>query len=208
MKIGTEPAADPQRVRAAREAIGPAAELFVDANGAYARKQALALAERFAELGVTWFEEPVSSDDLEGLRLIRDRCPGRHGSRCRRVRLRARVLPPHAGGRCRRRAAGGCHALRRRDRLPACRGALRSRGLPLSAHCGPSEHLHVCCAVPNFRHLEYFHDHVRIEHLLFDGAPVPQGGCLRPDLSRPGMGLDLREDDAARFLIWHAEASG
>ena len=75
MKIGRHPADDLGRVRAAREAIGPDAELFVDANGAYSRKQALAQAERFAELGVTWFEEPVSSDDLDGLRLIRDRGP-------------------------------------------------------------------------------------------------------------------------------------
>src|SRR3954451_4781381 len=75
MKIGTHPGDDLGRVRAAREAIGPDAELFVDANGAYSRKQALAQADRFAELGVSWFEEPVSSDDLEGLRLLRDRGP-------------------------------------------------------------------------------------------------------------------------------------
>ncbi|HEX9109567.1 MAG TPA: enolase C-terminal domain-like protein, partial [Longimicrobiales bacterium] len=75
MKIGTDPAADLARVRAARQAIGPAASLFVDANGAYERKQALAFAEAFAEVGVSWFEEPVPSDDLEGLRLLRDRAP-------------------------------------------------------------------------------------------------------------------------------------
>ena len=75
MKVGTEPDADCARVKAAREAIGPGVELFVDANGAYSRKQALRLAEHYAELGVCWFEEPVSADDLDGLRLVRDRCP-------------------------------------------------------------------------------------------------------------------------------------
>ena len=75
MKIGREPSADVARVRAARQAIGPETSLFVDANGAYRRKQALGFAEAFAGLGVTWFEEPVPSDDLEGLRLIRDRAP-------------------------------------------------------------------------------------------------------------------------------------
>ena len=75
MKIGTHPADDFDRVRAARQVIGDKTEPFVDANGAYTRKQALAFAERYAELGVTWFEEPVSADDLEGLRLIRDRAP-------------------------------------------------------------------------------------------------------------------------------------
>jgi hypothetical protein len=75
MKIGRDPERDIERVRAAREAIGPGTELFVDANGAYSRKQALAMAEAFGEFGVSWFEEPVSSDDLAGLRLLRDRAP-------------------------------------------------------------------------------------------------------------------------------------
>jgi L-alanine-DL-glutamate epimerase-like enolase superfamily enzyme len=76
MKVGTHPSDDLDRVRAAREAIGPRAELFVDANGAYRRKQALAFAEKFkADCDVSWFEEPVPSDDLEGLRLLRDRGP-------------------------------------------------------------------------------------------------------------------------------------
>ncbi len=83
MKIGTDPAADVARVRSARDAIGADAGLFVDANGAYDRKQALAKAAAFADLGVSWFEEPVSSDDLEGLRLIREHAPGRNAHRSR-----------------------------------------------------------------------------------------------------------------------------
>ena len=75
MKIGRDPEADLRRVQAVREAIGPNAELYVDANGAYRRKQALAQAVRMREHDVTWFEEPVSSNDLEGLRLIRDQGP-------------------------------------------------------------------------------------------------------------------------------------
>ena len=75
MKIGRDANRDPERVRIAREAIGPEAELYVDANGAYSRKQALAQANLFTEFDVRWFEEPVSSDDLEGLRLLRDRAP-------------------------------------------------------------------------------------------------------------------------------------
>ena len=75
MKVGREPASDPARVAAAREAIGPRAQLFVDANGAYSRKQALALADAFAKWNVAWFEEAISSDDLDGLRLLRDRAP-------------------------------------------------------------------------------------------------------------------------------------
>src|SRR5258708_2317524 len=75
MKMGGEPMRDVDRVRAAREAIGADAELFVDANGAYTPRQAILQAEKFSQYGVCWFEEPVSSDDLDGLRLIRDRAP-------------------------------------------------------------------------------------------------------------------------------------
>jgi L-alanine-DL-glutamate epimerase-like enolase superfamily enzyme len=74
--------------------------------------------------------------------------------------------------------------------------------LPLSAHCAPSLHVHPGCAALRLRHLEYFHDHVRIEHMLFDGAPSPEGGALRPDLSRPGLGLEFKKADAARFAVW------
>ena len=130
MKVGSQPQADPERVRRAREAIGPTAELFVDANGAYSRKQALELGERFrAEAGVSWFEEPVSSEDLEGLRLLRDRGSGRHADRRGRVRRRRVLLPPHARGGCRRRAPGGRHSLCR-DHGAASRG----RALPGPQH--------------------------------------------------------------------------
>ena len=201
MKIGREPAADLGRVRAAREAIGPDAGLFVDANGAYARKQALAQADRFAELGVSWFEEPVSSDDLEGLRLLRDRAPagmeiaaGEYGYDLPYFR---RMLE-----------AGAVDVLQAdATRCGGITGFLRvgtlceARSLPLSAHCGPSIHAHPACSLPSFRHLEYFHDHDRIEHMLFDGALTPEGGALRPDLTRPGLGLEFKRKDAARFAV-------
>jgi L-alanine-DL-glutamate epimerase-like enolase superfamily enzyme len=71
MKVGRCPAEDGARVREARAAIGADTGLFVDANGGYTRKQALQLSGVFADSAVGWFEEPVSSDDLEGLRLLR-----------------------------------------------------------------------------------------------------------------------------------------
>lgn len=52
---------------------------------------------------------------------------------------------------------------------------------------------------PGLHHLEWFHGHGRIEHMLFDGVPVPQGGAIRPDLPRPGLGLELKRADAERF---------
>ena len=202
MKVGTHPSDDLDRVRAAREAIGPRAELFVDANGAYSRKQALAFAEKFkADCDVSWFEEPVPSDDLEGLRLLRDRGPagmdiaaGEYGYDLLYFR---RML-----------AAGAVDVLQAdASRCAGITGFLRAAALceadsiPLSAHCAPSLHAHPCCAAAPVRHVEYFHDHVRIEQMLFDGTLIPIDGELRPDLSRPGLGLELKRSDAARFAV-------
>ena len=201
IKIGTNPDEDVHRVRAARAAIGTDTELFVDANGAYSRKQACAFAQQFADHHVVWFEEPVSSDDLEGLRLLRDRAPagmditaGEYGYDLFYFR---RML-----------AAGAVDVLQAdATRCLGITGFLRvatlceAQPLPFSAHCGPSLHVHPCCAAPVVRHIEYFHDHVRIEHLLFDGALSPKNGVLYPDLSRPGLGLELKRADAARYAM-------
>lgn len=201
MKIGRHPSDDYNRVADAREAIGPETELFVDANGAYSRKQALLQAKAFATLGVSWFEEPVSSDDLDGLRLIRDHVPagmniaaGEYGYDLWYFR---RMLE-----------AGAVDVLQAdATRCAGITGFMRvgalceSHSLQLSSHCGPALHAHPCCAVPNFRHMEYFHDHVRIEHMFFDGVLSPINGALRPDLSRPGMGLELKRSDAAKYAV-------
>ncbi len=200
MKVGSAPEGDPERVRLAREAIGPEARLFVDANGAYSRKQALDLAGRFADdARVSWFEEPVSSDDLEGLRLLRDRAPagieiaaGEYGYDAvyfRRMLASGAVDVLQADvTRC-----GGITELLRVDAL------CRAHNLPLSLHCGPAIHLHPATALENLVHLEYFHDHVRIEHMLFDGVVDPVDGALIPDLDRPGVGLELKRGEAERY---------
>lgn len=200
MKVGSEPDGDPERVRHARSVIGDGVELFVDANGAYSRKQALALAETFArEAGVSWFEEPVSSDDLEGLRLLRDRAPagmevaaGEYGYDLFYFR---RMLDAGAVDvlqadvtRC-----GGITQMLQVGALCA------ARGLRLSAHTSPALHAHVCAAIEPLAHVEYFHDHARIEELLFDGAPPLREGGLWPDPTVPGMGLSLREGEAERY---------
>jgi L-alanine-DL-glutamate epimerase-like enolase superfamily enzyme len=200
MKVGSNPDADPERVRCAREAIGPNVELFVDANGAYSRKRALGLAERFcSEAEVSWFEEPVSSDDLEGLRLLRDRVPpgmeiaaGEYGYDAvyfeRMLAAGAVDVLQADVTRC-----GGITELLRVD------GMCRARSLPLSLHCGPSIHRHPALALSQLVHLEYFHDHSRIEQLLFDGTARPEQGALFPDLDRPGIGLEFKRGDAERY---------
>ena len=201
MKIGRDPSRDAERVRIARNAIGSDADLYVDANGAYTAKQALSQAEKFAEMGVCWFEEPVSSDDLSGLRLIRDRAPvgidiaaGEYGYD---IFYFNRML------------SAGAVDVQQAD-ITRCGGITgflqvaalcQAYNLPLSGHTAPAQHTHVACAVEMFKNLEYFHDHVGIERMLFDGAVVPRNGELAPDLTRPGLGLTLKRQDAAGFAV-------
>lgn len=199
MKIGRDAARDITRVGVAREAIGPDTELFVDANGAYSRKQALDQAKKFADMKVTWFEEPVSSDDLTGLRLIRDRGPAG-------MDIAAGEYGYDAGYFRRMLAAGAIDVLQAdATRCGGITGFLQASALceahhiPLSAHTAPSVHTHVGCAATPLRHLEYFHDHVRIENMLFDSVLSPVDGHLSPDLSRPGMGIEFKRADAQRF---------
>jgi len=199
MKIGRDAATDQNRVRAARAAIGRDTQLFVDANGAYSRKQALHQGEAFVTHDVSWFEEPVSSNDLAGLRLLRDRAPsmmeiaaGEYGYdlgyfRCMLAAGAVDVLQADVT-RC-----GGITAFLKVAAL------CEAYEVPLSAHTAPSVHVHVGCAVSPLRHLEYFHDHVRIENMLFDGVLSPVNGELSPDVSRPGMGLEFKRADAQRF---------
>ena len=47
--------------------------------------------------------------------------------------------------------------------------------------------------------MEFFHDHARIERLFFEGFCEPVDGCMIPDLSRAGIGLEFKEKDAARY---------
>lgn len=201
MKVGRAPRDDPGRVRAARAAIGDDAQLFVDANGACTRKQALRLADAFAESDVAWFEEPVSSDDLAGLRMLRDRAPA-----CMEI---AAGEYGYDDAYFRRMLEAGAVDVLQADatRCGGISGYLRAASLceafnvPLSAHCAPALHVHPACATRASRHIEYFHDHVRIERLLFDGVPKPVDGCLRPDPSRPGAGIAFKHADAERYAV-------
>lgn len=198
MKIGRQPDQDSKRVAAAAGAIGPAA-LFVDANGAYRVKQALDFAAAFAASGVIWFEEPVSSNDHAGLALMRERAPagmaitaGEYG---------------YDPGYFRAMLEDKCVDILQADatRCGGITGFLRAAALcdgfeiPLSSHCAPSIHLAPACAAPRLEHMEWFHDHVRIEQMLFDGAPQLKNGHIAPDLSRKGHGLVFRKADAARY---------
>ncbi|HEV2134432.1 MAG TPA: enolase C-terminal domain-like protein [Terracidiphilus sp.] len=199
MKIGRDPARDKERVRVARKAIGTDTKLYVDANGAYFPRQALEQAEMLAAYDVRWFEEPVSSDNLTGMRFVREH-----------VGPRMNIAAGEYGYDIfyfREMLAAGAVDVLQAD-ITRCGGVTgfmhvsalcEAHNVPFSAHTAPAEHTHAVCASIPFTEVEYFHDHVRIEEMFFDGLPKLVRGELRPDLSRPGNGLELRRKDAAKF---------
>jgi L-alanine-DL-glutamate epimerase-like enolase superfamily enzyme len=197
IKVGRHPEQDPERLALCREVIGPEVGLMVDANGAFAPKEALRWARRYADFGVEYLEEPVSSEDREGLRFVREHGPAG-------VAVAAGEYEWEVSGVAEVAACvdivqadvtrvGGITNLLRVD------GICRAQQRPFSAHCAPAVSAHACCAVERLEHLEYFHDHVRIERMLFDGTLDPHGGQLEPDRSRPGLGLQLKRGEAERF---------
>ena len=194
---GASPRRDLERVALAREVIGPDAELYVDANGGYTAGQAVRIADQLTQHGVTWFEEPVSSQDLDGLAAVRRqvRPDVAAGEYSWSLADSARLIAAGAVDclqldvtRC-----GGITEFLRGSALAA------ANHLQVSGHCAPNLHARVGVAVPNLRHVEYFHDHQRIERMFFDGALDPAGGAMTPDPRQPGLGLTLRDSDAARY---------
>ena len=208
LKTSRHPDEDPARLAAVRKAIGDDPVLFTDANGAYTRKEALYWAWRFREeFGVAWLEEPVSSEDLTGLRLLRDSGPpgldiaaGEYGF----VLADFAALLDAGAVDCLQADVTRCGGV---TGLLQVAGLSAARQVDLSAHCAPAVSAHAFCAVGRLRHLEYFHDHVRIESMLFDGTLSPAGGALRPDPGSPGLGLELRAADAGRHQIHRAAHS-
>ncbi|MBS1861172.1 MAG: mandelate racemase [Actinobacteria bacterium] len=192
MKVGRDPDRDRERLATAREAIGPDVTLMVDANGAFERREALRQAELYAAFDVRWLEEPVSSEDLDGLAWLRDRVPAgmtiAAGEYLWDVAEAGRMAPCVDVLQVDPTRCLGISGARLLD------GVCAAQGLLLSAHCAPQVSAHLLCALDRAVHLEYFHDHARIERLLFDGAIEPIGGRLRPDPGHPGLGLCLRED--------------
>lgn len=201
MKVGSRPDKDVQRVKDAREVLNEDVQLMIDANGAYTAKQALQKANEVLEYNVTWFEEPVSSDNLEGLHFIREHAPaqmniaaGEYGYNLpyfeAMLHVKAVDVLQADATRC-----GGISGFLKAGFLA------EAHQIPFSSHCAPSLHLHAAICLPSFFISEYFHDHVRIEHLLFDGASRVKNGVMKPDLSLPGFGFEFKHKDAEKYKL-------
>lgn len=201
IKIGRNPDEDFCRVKTARQTIGEKANLFIDANGAYHAKQALNQAQQLEEFRISWFEEPVSSDDIKGLNFVRENSPasikiaaGEYGYQTtyflNMLQHKAVDVLQADATRC-----GGITGFLKAGYLA------EAFHIPFSFHCAPSLHLHASLCLNAYFIGEYFHDHVRIENMFFDGAPQPVNGYLKPDLSQPGLGLNFKHQDAAPYRV-------
>ncbi|RAN76750.1 mandelate racemase [Bacillus sp. SRB_336] len=196
--FGTREGRDVARMRQARDTIGPGAALFVDANGAYTAKQAIRVMQKVHDLDISWFEEPVSSDNLAGLREVRERvdadvAAGEYGTD---LGYYWRMCAADALD-CVQADVSRCGGITAWLRIAALAAACH---LEISGHCAPHMTIHAAAAGPNFRHLEWFHDHVRIENMFFDGCLDPQGGALRPS-TEPGNGLAIRTSSREKFRV-------
>lgn len=194
---GREAGRDLTRMRRARQLVGEGAELFVDANGGYTAKQAVRVMARAADLDVRWLEEPVSSDDLAGLRQVKEGVgaevtAGEYGYDL----VYFKRMCEAAAVDCLQADISRCGGITEWQRVAAVAAA---HGLQVSGHCAPHLHAHAAAATPNLRHLEWFHDHTRIEGMFFDGVLDPSGGAVRPDDHAPGHGLTFRRADAEAY---------
>jgi L-alanine-DL-glutamate epimerase-like enolase superfamily enzyme len=196
---GTCMARDMSRIRQTRSTVGEQVDIYVDANGAFSCKQALALARAVSDINVRWFEEPVSSDDLDGLRRVRDAvdadvAAGEYGYD---LPYFERMCAAGAVD-CLQADATRCGGITEWLRVAAIAAA---HNLEISAHCAPYLHAAVAACVPNLRHVEWFHDHARIGRRFFDGADLPVDGVLRPHADAPGHGMTVREADLAPYRV-------
>ncbi|QGN32865.1 enolase C-terminal domain-like protein [Microlunatus sp. Gsoil 973] len=188
---------DLRRVGLTRETVGPNIQVLVDANGGYTVGQARRMADALAELGVIWFEEPVSSDDLAGLDTVRastviDVAAGEYGYD---LVYFARMAPVVDCLQIDVTRCGGFTEWRRAAAVAA------ANGLEVSAHCAPNLSAQAAAATPNFRHIEWFADHERIESELFAGCLDPFGGSVTVPRTGAGLGLVFRRDAAEPYAV-------
>jgi L-alanine-DL-glutamate epimerase-like enolase superfamily enzyme len=201
IKVGRDKLADPARVELVQSVAGPDVEVMVDGNGAYTQQEALLWAERFRDQGVRYFEEPLSSENLDGLAEVRRRAPAG-------VAIAAGEYGWNLAYFHQMLAAGAVHILQADvtrcggvTNMLRVDGLCKARNLPFSAHCAPAISAHACCAMESVLHIEYFFDHYRIEGMLFDGTLDPSEGLLTPDRARAGLGLELKRDEAQRYEV-------
>jgi L-alanine-DL-glutamate epimerase-like enolase superfamily enzyme len=193
---GSNEARDLDRALVVRELAGTGVEVFVDANGAYTTAQACRVGAVLDKLGVTWFEEPVSSDDVTGLARVRDHvgadvAAGEYGWG---LDYYPQLLPAVD---CVQVDVTRCGGYTEWFRIAALAAA---HHVEVSGHCAPYLSVPAAAATLGFRHQEWFSDHVRIEQMFFENTPDPVAGTLVPP-DAPGHGLTFKTANTNGFRV-------
>lgn len=187
--FGQSEGEDLARLAAVREAVGEEVEIYVDANNGYTAKQAIRMAGRFEEYNIGWFEEPVLADDIPGLAAVAAAtmtpvATGEHeytkfGFRDLLMANAADIVQPDVG-----RVGGVTEWLKIAHMAHAF-------NRPVAPHAFQLVHLHLACATPNLKVVEYLGTYEESDRIWYRDCPQPEDGLLAPFPDRPGLGLEL-----------------
>ena len=190
---------DIQRLAAVRKAVGDDVAVYIDANNGYYPKQAIYMAREFEQFQVGWFEEPTLADDIPGLAEIR----------------RAIDIPVASGEHeytkygFRELIAGGGVDIAQPDvgRVGGVTEWMKAAhlahafNLPVAPHAVQLVHLHVCCATPNLKVVEYLVGAERVDQVWYTEFPEPKDGMWSPYPDRPGLGLELDPHAVEKYAV-------
>jgi L-alanine-DL-glutamate epimerase-like enolase superfamily enzyme len=195
VKVGKPDAAeDVERLAAVRAAIGPAAALMVDANQGFTRDEAQRRARLFEPFDLTWLEEPLAADDVEGHALL----------------ARSICIPIAVGetlyslGQFRHYLVAGAASVVQVDvaRIGGITPWLKvahlaeAFGLPVAPHFLMELHVSLAAAVPNGRWVEWI---PQLDPITTSRIAVRDGLALAP--SGPGNGIEWDEEAIERARV-------
>ena len=190
---------DIQRLEAVRRAVGDDVAIYIDANNGYYPKQAIYMAKEFERYQVGWFEEPVLADDIDGLARVADAtsipvATGEHeytkyGFRELISRGGADIVQPDVG------RVGGVTEWMKVAHMA------HGFDLPVAPHSVQLVHLHLACATPNLKVVEYMNVALAGDRVWYTEFPEQKDGMWSPYPDRPGLGLELDPDAVARCSV-------
>ncbi|MFC6284535.1 MULTISPECIES: mandelate racemase/muconate lactonizing enzyme family protein [Polaromonas] len=179
---------DVQRIRAVREAVGPDVELYIDANCSLDYFHAQSLAQRVEQYGITFFEEPVSQNDIPNLVKLRAKtsiplAAGQNEGLASRFRdmLVAQAVDVVQPNAC---ITGGFTQC---SRVAGMAAAFNTRFA--NGGAWPHHNMHLHAGLANGSLVEYHSVAVDCCKLVFDGLPEPTNGWLTL-LETPGLGFE------------------
>jgi D-arabinonate dehydratase len=209
MKIGRlSPPQEVERVRLARQMLGPERLLMLDANQAFRNiSDVMSFVRKVQDYDIYWLEEPLPVDMVEGMARLRSLCPiplatGEvEATRWAFSELLERravdVIQPDAT------ACGGISEWMRIVALADI------YGVPVAPHYHWDVHVQLGCAFPEVVMLEKFvgTDVKNFDRVLAEPLQVTKSGGLRPP-EGPGLGVQLDEEAVHRYLVHETVTEG